>query len=333
MKNNSERRMESRMKRRLFIVNLNPCFDHWILLDRRPEIPDVMRGEAVVHQIDGKGLNIARVLGILGCTDYLCLNVLGGSVGRIIADKARTIGIPAVNVWIKEESRINTALIHRRDERRGVQMINESGPSITADEAAEIKSVFSKLVRSGDTVVVSGSAPQGFEPEDLREIARIAARKGAELAVDIAGEPLKALVQERPAVLKVNNQEIHLAFGIDPFDIDTLKKFQNDRGIGQFTITYGARGSVTVTCGRIINVKPPVLEADYAVGSGDAFFAGCLFGYTRSMEITESLRIAAACGAANAAGFGAALITREEYETYLPRISVTEGAYGVLSGR
>ena len=319
--------MKSSSGRRLLILNLNPCFDHWILLDRRPEIPDVMRGEAVVHQIDGKGLNIARVLGMLGRTDYLCLNVLGGSVGRIIADRAAVTGIPAANVWIEGESRINTALIHRYDGRRDVQMINESGPSVTDDEAAEIKSVFSGLLRSDDTVVVSGSAPEGFGPEDLREIARIAAHKGAELAVDIAGEGLRALVQERPAILKVNTQEMRLAFDIDSSDTRALRNFQERCGIGQLTVTCGRRGSVTLTESTVVNAEPPELEADYAVGSGDAFFAGYLFGYTRSMEITESVRIASACGAANAAGFGAALITREEYEASLPQIVVKETPY------
>ena len=321
------------MATRLLILNLNPCYDHWILLDRRPQMLHTLRGESVVHQIDGKGLNIARVLGTLGSTDHHCLNVLGGTVGKIIADRAAAIGIPATNVWIQAESRINTALVHRYDRRRDVQMINESGPSMSAHEVAEVTAVFSTLVRRGDLVVVSGSAPTGFEPDDLRRIARIATHGGAQLAVDIAGSWLTALVEAHPAILKVNDDEFRLAFAIDPGDIDSLRGFQRDHGIEQLTITYGKRGSVTISDDRVLTAVPPVVAADYAVGSGDAFFAGYLFGYVRRMEMLDALRIATACGAANAVKFGAALITRREYEAYLSRVTVMEGSDAVLLGR
>lgn len=311
-------------------MNLNPSYDHWIILDERPTLPHVLRGEFALHQIDGKGLNIARVLGMLDCHDYVCLNVLGGPVGEVIDAQARQLGIPAVNLWIEGESRMNTALVHRYDGRHDVQMINEPGPDMRPAEVRRLKEAFRAEVAQDDLVVVSGSAVGGFGPDDFRDLAWQTKQHGAKMAVDIAGDWLTALVQESPYMLKVNDDELRLAFGVDARDIDELCRFRRAHGIGELVITFGSHGAVALTSERVIHAVPPRIGADYAVGSGDSFFAGYLFGLTRGEPLEEAMRRATACGVANATKLGAGLISYEDYAAYLDRVEVHEVTDGLL---
>ncbi|MCG8480668.1 MAG: 1-phosphofructokinase family hexose kinase [Spirochaetales bacterium] len=311
-------------------MNLNPSFDHWVLLEDRPVLPEVLRGRAVVHQVDGKGLNVARVLSTLGMHEYLCLNVLGGAVGRIIEERIATLSMTARNVWIEEESRVNTAIVHAYDGRRDVQMVNESGPTMTAAEGERLKCAFAETVRRDDMVVISGSTPEGFPPDDMRFIARTAYERGARLAVDIAGDSLRALVEEGPTIVKVNDDELRSAFGIDPERVDTLTAFRREHAIDQLVITFGSKGAIASTGEGVFHAVPPSIETDYAVGSGDSFFAGYLYGLFHRFPVPRALRLAVACGAANARQFGAGLITGPHITEMLDAVRVSESRDEVL---
>jgi 1-phosphofructokinase/tagatose 6-phosphate kinase len=278
----------------------------------------------VVHQINGKGLNIARVLSMLGDYEYICMNILGGAVGRLIAAEAEELGIPTVNVWVAEETRMNISVVHEYEGRNDVQVVNESGPRMTAQEVAELKRSFIDTLRRDHLVVVSGSVVPGFTPDDLRELAERATRAGASLAVDIAGEWLQALVQERPSILKVNDDELRLAFEVDPEKLDELAAFRDHYGIRELIITYGARGAVALTPEGSLLALPPNIQANYAVGSGDSFFAGYLHSRRNGLSLEAALRNASACGTANATKYGAALITWSDYESFRDRIRIEE---------
>jgi 1-phosphofructokinase/tagatose 6-phosphate kinase len=309
---------------RLFILNLNPGYDHWVVLDEPPELPHILRGESVVHQINGKGLNIARVLSMLGDTEYICMNVLGGAIGRLIAAEAAELGIPTANVWIAGETRMNISVVHQYQGRNDVEVVNESGPRMTPEEVAVLKRTFVETLRRNDLVVVSGSVVPGFTPDDLRELAAESERAGASLAIDIAGEWLEALVQDRPSVLKVNHDELRLAFDIDPEKRGDLVRFRQRYGIDELIITYGARGAVAFTDETTLRAVPPNIEANFAVGSGDSFFAGYLYSRKAGAPLGDAMRTASACGVANATKYGAALITREEYESFIYQIRIEE---------
>jgi 1-phosphofructokinase/tagatose 6-phosphate kinase len=309
---------------RLFILNLNPGYDHWVVLDEPPELPHILRGESVVHQINGKGLNIARVLSMLSDTEYICMNILGGAIGRLIAAEAAELGIPTADVWIAGETRMNISVVHQYEGRNDVQVVNESGPRMTPEEVAELKRLFAETLRPDDLVVVSGSVVPGFTPDDLRELAAHVASVGASLAIDIAGQWLEALVQDRPSVLKVNHDELRLAFSIDPEKRGDLLRFRQRYGIDELIITYGARGAVAFTDGAALRAVPPDIQANFAVGSGDSFFAGYLHARKAGALLADAMRNASACGVANASKYGAALITREEYEGFIDQIRIEE---------
>ena len=285
-----------------------------------------------MHQINGKGLNIARVLSMLGDYEYICMNILGGAIGRLIAQEAKELAIPMVNVWVAEETRINISVVHQYDGRNDVQVVNESGPRLTPKEVADFKRTFIDTLRRDHLVVVSGSVVPGVTPDDLQELAARTRSAGASLAVDIAGDWLKALVQEEPAILKVNDDELRLAFDIDPEKLGDLDAFRDQYRIRELIITYGARGAVALTTEGALRAVPPDITVNYAVGSGDSFFAGYLHSRRTGTSLADALRTASSCGTANATKYGAALITRSDYEAFRDRIRIEEVQHEQLFG-
>jgi 1-phosphofructokinase family hexose kinase len=261
---------------------------------------------------------------MLGGTNAVCITALGGPLGRVIAGQMEEFRIPTRSVSIAGESRINTAVMHDYPGRRDVEMINEDGPPMDETEVDRLKETIDETVMESDILVISGSALPGVSPEDLRDIASRARARGARLAVDIAGKWLQALVREQLWVLKINQEELAQAFDMDGEDVASLDRFRRDHGIGELVITRGKRGAFALADGTALETVPPSLEVNFAVGSGDAFFAGLLYGRARDLSLRESLVHATACGAANALTVGAARMSYDDYARFLEQSEVRE---------
>lgn len=314
----------------MLILNLNPSYDHWILLDKKPDLEHVLRGKTVVHQVDGKGLNIGRIFSLFGLENYICVNMLGGPVGHIIAEQCNLLDIKTSNFWIEDESRINTAIVRDYDGRQDVQMVNEAGPTVTPEEVQRFKQFYRETVQPDDTVVISGSAAAGFSPADLVEIASITTERGGKLAVDISSDWLKEIVDQEIAILKINDDELRIAFGLEADRIEVLDEFRRRYKIGLLIITFGKDGAVAVSDTAGYKVQPPQVNGNLAVGSGDSFFAGFLYQQMKGGSVKDALVCATACGAANASEYGAALFEMQDYERCLTQVKIQEVGNGLL---
>lgn len=315
----------------MLILNLNPSYDHWIRIDSEPTFEHHLRGEGIIKQIDGKGLNIARVLRTLGVDDCRCLNVLGGIAGEIVDRIAAENGIPCRTFWISGDTRMNTAIVHNYPPDPWVQIVNENGPSITRTEVSGLKEVFREEVSKRQLFVISGSAPNGFTPDDLVEITESARQLGTEVAVDIAGPWLKAIVSQPMRTLKVNDEEFSSAFKTDAQNIDELVDFWHRHEIKEIIITYGRKGSLSISEEGVFQATSDEISSNLAVGSGDSFFAGYLASMRMGQTVHERLKLATACGIANAKIYGSALMSHEQIEKDLGSVYVSKKRNGPLS--
>mgnify|MGYP001168323591 FL=1 len=305
------------------ILNLNPCYDHWVILKNPTKIPNVVRGDEVVTLVDGKGLNIARVLSkVLGHSEYFCINILGGQVGTIIEKECNHLGIATENFWIEDSNRINTALVYEYENK--MLMINEPGPLIKPNEIEGFMEFFNDHVRPGMNLVISGSAPRGFENGSLLQLVRIAREAGCSLKVDIAGSWLSKIVTASPELLKINADELKVAFGINKDDFKSMDDFRRDYSITDLIITNGKMGSVWLSESEKLHARSIKVFSDFSVGSGDSFFAGLIYGQESKMSKRETLKIAAACGAANTMHYGAAIFEYSDVQKVIGDVIVTE---------
>jgi Fructose-1-phosphate kinase and related fructose-6-phosphate kinase (PfkB) len=187
--------------------------------------------------VDGKGLNVARVFNLLGFHDYLCINVLGGDVGKIISSKCREEGIKTAEFWINDENRINTAVVYEYEKR--MLMVNEPGPVMTPDEIERFIRYLDSLIEEKSTLVISGSAPRGFEAKHMSRIAQMAKERGCRLMVDTSNEWLKELVKFEPEMIKVNADEFKVTFELSSLSVEKLYEVKKRYKIDVLCVTLG----------------------------------------------------------------------------------------------
>ncbi len=291
------------------ILNLNPSFDHTGILKTNVE-SDVVRVDEVVALASGKGIDVARVLNILGCDEYVVANILGGGVGKLIDKGLKNEGINSWNYWIDKDSRINYALVKEAEEK--TLMINENGPEISPSAKERILDDIGDWLEEDQIMVLAGSAVLGISSEDIVNILQKAREKGMYIIVDISKSYLKACLKEEFDLLKINDKEFVSAYK-DKYDYsfknkeDFIKVLENE-GFNKAIITFGKEGSLHYHNGKVIFGHNQKIFSHYSIGSGDSFLAGYLYGFVNDYSDIEALKLAMACGAANTRQYGAGLL-------------------------
>jgi tagatose 6-phosphate kinase len=74
--------------------------------------------------------------------------------------------------------------------------------------------------------------------------------------------------------------------------------------------------------GRRCRVVPPSIETRNPVGSGDCFVGGLAVGLKRGLAPTEMLRLATACGTANALTTEIGILRGEDVAALAPKVEV-----------
>ncbi|MCF8001271.1 MAG: hypothetical protein K9K76_05410 [Halanaerobiales bacterium] len=294
------------------ILNLNPSFDHTGIL-KNPVEGDVVRVDEVVALASGKGIDVARVLNTLGFDDYVVANILGGGVGKLIKTGLKEEEINSWNYWIDKDSRINYALVREAEER--TLMINEDGPKISYSAKKEFLDRLFEWLEKGQIMVLAGSAVAGISSKDIVSILRKAREKEMYIIVDISKSYLKACIEEEFDLLKINNKEFASAYK-EKYDYsfknkeDFVKVMENEK-LKKAIITFGKEGSLLYHKGKVLFGHNEKIFSHYAIGSGDSFLAGYVFGFVNDYSEIEALKLAMACGAANTRQYGAGVLKYE----------------------
>ena len=299
------------------ILNANPSFDRTIMMDKIPNY-GVIRGKKVYKFPNGKGMNVARTLENIGYEKYICLNIFGRGVGEIIRNLGKSEGIKLETFWVKDESRVNTILVDRMGR---TLVINEPGPILKKDEIDEFKRWFRKKLNDfqdgEDYLVISGSFPRGFERKDFIDILSTAKKLRYKVIVDISGEFLREALDQNVWLVKVSRNEIFKVSGEnDIVNIMKNHKLQN------IIVTDGIEGSDAFFMGSRMRAYPIEKEEKYAVGSGDAYLGGLIYGIAKGLPAIEILKIATACGGANTEKIGPCVFERDDFEKWLMKVKV-----------
>ena len=107
--------------------------------------------------------------------------------------------------------------------------------------------------------------------------------------VDRHRDDFRALVTDEVDILFGNQDELVSLYEVDTLD-EAIEKVQSDCALA--LVTIGAKGCLVVTPEGVMHEPAqPVPQVLDTTGAGDLFAAGFLFGYTRSMSLTECARI------------------------------------------
>lgn len=283
----------------ILTITLNPAVDISYKLGKF-SLDTVNRVGDVSKTAGGKGLNVARVLHLLG-EEVAASGFLGGSLGGFMRSQIEMLDIKDLFVEIAGETRNCIAIIHEGKQTE----ILEAGPVISDKEASVFLEEFTKSIKQVDIVTISGSLPKGLPTDFYKKTLDIANLHGARVLVDTNGALLASILknENKPYFIKPNAEELADLLGektLDEVQIRealTLSLFAN---IPWVVVTLGADGAIIKYGDRLYRVKAPKVEAINPVGSGDSVVAGFAAGYVRGLVDEDLMKFGLSMGVLNA---------------------------------
>ncbi len=281
------------------------CVTPNVAVDRTLRVRDfraggVFRARAVRAGIGGKGINVARALVALG-QEPVCAGLLAGHSGRFAAEHAADEALDGYWTWIDGETRTSVIIVGEGGEST---VINEPGPRLEAADWSRFVADVARLARDVSAVAISGSLPQGCPADAHAALIETCARKGRRpVWIDTSGPALEEAIAASPYGIKINGDEASALLGWRVQSLHDAMRAAREirrRGPGRVAVTMGGGGAVIATSRGDWRARPPRIAAVNAVGSGDCFLAGLIAGFAEGVTAAEALRLATACGAANA---------------------------------
>ena len=306
----------------ILVVGLSPAWQRTLEYERFI-VGKVNRARRVSETASGKGVNVARVASQLGAKVRL-LTVAGGETGEHLARSLRAKALPAQIIHVRSETRICQTIIDRgigtmdrgeekRQERArrpfysgvaATELVEETRP-LTRSEVGEVLACFARDLRGAKMVVLSGTVPPGCGNDFYARLVREANRRGIPALIDAQRAQLLNAVRERPFLVKINRDELGAAVGMECDGIGRLRAAVRrlaQRGAQRIVVTHGSEAVYAFEDFREKPAvsKPPRVEAQNPIGSGDAMLAGIACALWRGKTFPEAVRLGIACGAANA---------------------------------
>jgi 1-phosphofructokinase family hexose kinase len=295
----------------ILCVTPNPAIDRTLHVDAL-HLSEVHRAQESLTAAGGKGLNVARTIRTLGGLP-LCMGLVGGHTGSLLAELAEREGLPAHWTRVKNETRTCVILV---EQGRDATVINERGTEVSADECQTFLRDVWAQAEPAQRVCISGSLPPGFALDDFSLLLRGLVERQKSVWVDTSGAALQAALNVRGVNIKVNAAELGEALGLEILNAEQAAnagKRLLENGISSVAVTLGRDGAVLVTESGAWSACPPAIEIVSSVGSGDAFLGGLAFALEQGHSPETALRYGVAAGAANALHFGGGVMDREEF--------------------
>ncbi|MBR4039827.1 MAG: 1-phosphofructokinase family hexose kinase [Clostridia bacterium] len=300
----------------------NPAIDKLYAIDGFAAGEDYP-GQRPAVRFGGKGVNVARVLSQLGESVHLYAFMGEESETGFRREMERRCACTFVTTGGACRTTVN--IIDRMNGRETV--ITESGPAVTQAHVQTMLDALEENVGAGDIVACSGSIIAGA-PQDLyARVSRLCEQKGVRCALDTNARTLPASLEGASYALgKPNERELCALLGrartqepvtiaacagalMPPFDA--------------LLVSMGALGGVWADRDAAYLARVPDVRVVSTVGSGDAALAGALRAMSLGLRCDQALRLAMACGAANAMRGEVGSVKKEDVDAVAERIEIS----------
>ena len=283
-------------------VSANPAIDNRLRVHKLA-LGRVNRAAKSLPAPGGKAAHVAMVLAELG-TEPLWVGITGGASGQVLVEGLQQLNIQTRSVPVQNVTRVNLEII---DDDGTVTEILEPGPAVTRAESNLFQSTCNDLFhdsRGRVTAILSGSVPPGMPQDIYFQLIESVHQSGGRVFLDTSAEPLKVALRARPDFVKPNRQEAEWLTGRTITDVssaaDSIRELVT-AGAKSVAISLGENGLVwcPTESETIYYAHPLRVRVRSSVGCGDATVAAFAFAAASGLSSEESLRLAAACGAAN----------------------------------
>ena len=253
-------------------VTPNPSVDRTLII-RPLARGELIRVRSTSSEAGGKGINVSAALTAQGHPTLAVVPLSRRSLATFRALLREATPIDPVT--IAGELRTNISLV---EEDGTVTKVNEAGPMLTDREADAILDRAAAHAASATWVVGSGSLPPGA---GLDLYARLVRRVGvsALVAIDADGDALRAAIEERPALVKPNRDELEELAGRALRTLGEAIEAARSLvagGVGAVLVSLGPDGAIYVDADGASHAEARLDDVRNTVGAGDALLAGFL---------------------------------------------------------
>jgi 1-phosphofructokinase family hexose kinase len=309
------------MKSYILTITLNPAVDKTVKVSNF-KIGKDFREESIFVSAGGKGINIARVLKYLDLPS-IASGFLGGTNGAYIKQQLDKEGIKNDFCLIKGNTRTSLTIIDPSSNT--ITRVLERGPQITKKEQARFKRKFLNLLKICSYVIFSGRNIPGAPDSFYNELIKIAKRRDAVTVFDTSGKAFELGLRAKPFMIKPNLKEAEQVIGRELNSLLKIKEavyYFHKYGIKIVTITMGSKGAIAFNGTQMLLAIPPRVKRKSPVGCGDAFIGGFITSLVRNKSFSECVKMAVACGAANALSINPGFIKPRVLKRILTRIKI-----------
>ncbi|WP_404655850.1 1-phosphofructokinase family hexose kinase [Raoultella ornithinolytica] len=309
---------------KVIIASLNTAIERLLLVDKqRPG--DVHRLLDDKTLAGGKGVNVARVLKQL--TPYLpdapvplLLGFLGGATGRLCHELLQQEALAGCWCDIAGSTRI-CEVITETDSPEKASVYNAGGPPISQEEHQRLHALLAQELPHADALICTGSLAKNLPPDEYGYWIAQARACGVLTLLDTHGAALLHSANALPDIIKINRDELRHANAESSLPLPETWLVQ---GVRCVIITDGPRPTLALTPDGHFELTAPSVMTASPVGSGDAYCAGLIASLLSRPQAgwVEHLKLAAACGAANAASSTAGLAAELPLSTLQRRCAV-----------
>ena len=299
-------------------------------IDRTVGVPNFRQGRrhrAVESRTvaGGKGINVARALGLLG-RPVIATGLAGGATGARVLELLGEESVLTDFTRIRAETRTNLAVIDPTSSEQ--TEINERGPEVSAEEVETFFDRLDYLARGASICVLAGSLPPGADPELYARLVRGLRERSIISVLDAEGEAMLSGLRAGASIVTPNEREAEELVGHEfqgPGDLAHGLAELLELGAEEAIITRPDGCVAALREGserRFLAVSTEPLDTVAAVGSGDAFLAGYVAARYDGGSPSECLSYGVACGAESTQHFGAGVVDRDQVERILRDVEV-----------
>lgn len=277
-------------------VTLNPAIDQTVYIDGFQ--PGAVNRVGLVRQnAGGKGVNVASALADLQAPT-LATGLLGRENAEIFEELFRTKGIEDRFVRLDGSTRLGLKVVDSSSHQ--VTEINYPGIQPDPSSLDEVLSMLRTHPRPGTWFVLSGSIPSGVPAEIYGRMIREIHERGGRVLLDTSGLPLRRALEQKPEIVKPNQDELEQMAGRSLGSINDIAAAAAElvsQGVGLVAVSMGSRGALFARQDEMSVAIPPKVSVRSTVGAGDAMVAGLVLAQLRGSGLSDTARLATACGA------------------------------------
>lgn len=309
---------------RVLTVTLNPAIDVRYNVENF-RLGNVNRTQGIEKNAGGKGINVSRIINLLG-GDILATGIVGGFTGKLFLKKLNENSIKNSFLETEYETRTCIAIIDEKID--GITEVLESGKG-----DMEVCNLFVKkyleILEDKEIKVVcgSGSLLKGIDPLVYNTLIEEGNRRGIKFILDTSGETLVKGIDAKPFLIKPNQEELEDILGRKLNSIEEIVEAAKElmtRGAENVMVTLGGAGALLVTPEKVYRGTFPKVEIKNTVGSGDSTVGGFAYALSQGKELSECFKLGIACGTTNAMLDSTGTIDMEILNTILPKVEVKE---------